>query len=174
MLSSSRLYLYRLLTCLLPETSGFALKRALLRWCGANIGSNVRICSSALILGAGELTIGENTWIGQRVTLLATGKLSIGKNVDIGPCAYIGNGTHQLQFDGERCAGTGISLAITIEDGCWLGAHVTVLPGVAIGNMTMVAAGGVVTKDLPSHCLAAGVPAVVKRQVKNDCDGNDN
>lgn len=166
MLSSYRLYLYRLLTCLLPETSTFALKRVLLRWCGASIGNNVRICSSALILGAGELTIGKNTWIGQRVTLLATGKLNIGKNVDIGPCVYIGNGTHQLQFDGERCAGIGTSPGINIGDGCWLGANVTVLPGVVIGNMTMVAAGGVVTEDLPSYALAAGVPAVVKRQIE--------
>ena len=163
MLHSNRLYLYSLFVRLLPETSCFALKRQILRWCGAIIGKNVRICSSALILGAGELTIGGNTWIGQRVTILATGKLTIGKNVDVGPCVYIGNGTHQLVFDGERCAGAGQSLPITIGDGCWLGANATVLPGVMIGDMTMVAAGGVVTKSLPSRCLAAGCPAIVKR-----------
>ena len=163
MLNPHRLYFYRLLVSILPETSAFSLKRRILRWCGATVGDEVNICSSAMILGAGELTIGNHTWIGQKVTILATGKLEIGARVDIGPCCYIGNGTHRLDFSGERCAGSGISLPIIIYDGCWLGACVTVLPGVQIGPMTMVAASAVVTKPLSAYCLATGIPAKEKR-----------
>jgi len=163
MLSSHRLYFYHLLSLFLPETSCFGLKNSLLRWCGVRIGSHVRICSSARIMGAGSLTIGDDTWIGQDVLILATGKLTIGSRVDIGPLVYIGNGTHQLDFEGKRCAGTGICPDISIGDGCWLGARVSVLPGVTIGPMSMMASGAVVTKSLPSRCLATGVPAIVKR-----------
>ena len=163
MLKPSRLYLYGLFCRLLPETSFFGLKRCLLRWCGAEIGDGVRICSSARILGAGILRIGADTWIGQQVLLMATGELSFGSRVDLGPMVYIGKGTHKLDFTGERCASDGVSLPVSIGDGCWLGARVTVLPGVSIGEMTMVAAGAVVTKPLLGHCLVAGVPAAVKR-----------
>lgn len=162
MLNPRKLYVYRLLTALMPETSCFGLKRKLLSWAGAQVGKDVRICSSANILGAGELSIGEGTWIGQRVLIVASGKISIGRNVDIAMLSYIGNGTHKLDFEGERCAGEGISLDIVIGSGCWLGVRSTILPGVELGKSSMVAAGAVVTKSFPSKVLLAGVPAVIK------------
>lgn len=164
MLKPWRLYLYGMVTKLLPETSFFGFKRCFLRWCGADIEEDVQICSSARILGAGELHIGASTWIGQEVLLMATGVLHIGRNVDIGPLVYIGNGTHALDFEGVRCAGEGMSLPISIGDGCWLGARVVVLPGVEIGAMTTVGAGAVVTRTLPEKVLAVGVPASMKRR----------
>ena len=149
---------------LLPESSCFSLKRALLRWCGATIGRNVRICSSAVILGAGELSIGDNTWVGHGAMIVASGKLSIGQNVDIGPQVYIGNGTHKVETSSKRCAGEGLALPVLIGDGSWLGVRAIILPGVEIGSMTIVAAGAVVTKSHCGHCLLAGVPARVKKE----------
>ena len=55
---------------------------------------------------------------------------------------------------------------ITIGEDCWLGGNVTVCPGVTIGNRVIVAAGSVVTRDIPDDVLVAGVPAVVKRHLK--------
>lgn len=60
-------YFNNLLQRCLPETKFFGLKRKCWRLAGAEIGDNVRICSSAKILGAGELVIGSNTWIGADV-----------------------------------------------------------------------------------------------------------
>jgi maltose O-acetyltransferase len=54
---------------------------------------------------------------------------------------------------------------ITIGEDCWIGAGVTICPGVTIGDRTVIAAGSVVTKDIPSDVLAAGVPAVVKKRL---------
>ena len=57
-------------------------------------------------------------------------------------------------------------MTITIGEDCWLGGNVVVCPGVTIGNRCIIAAGSVVTKDIPDDSLAAGVPAVVKRSLK--------
>jgi len=50
---------------------------------------------------------------------------------------------------------------VQIGDGAWLGARVTVLPGVTIGRKAVIAAGAVVTQAIPDGCLAAGVPAEI-------------
>ena len=54
---------------------------------------------------------------------------------------------------------------VTVGDDVWIGANAVVLPGVTIGSHSVVAAGAVVTHDVPEHSLVAGVPAVVKRKI---------
>ena len=161
MLSPVKLYLYRLLTSVIPETSCFGLKRSLLRWAGAEIGENVRICSSVTFIGCGDLIIGNNTWVGHNSLIAVSSKLEIGNNVDVGPLVYLGTGTHVPQFDKERCAGEGLNEDIKIGDGCWLCVRTTILPGVTVGDMTSIGAGAVVNKDLPGSVTAVGVPAKV-------------
>ena len=143
----------------LPETCCFALKRSLWRWAGAKVGRNVRICSSAFIMGAGELEIGEDTWVGHQVFIETGSKVSIGAYVDIGPRVYIGTGSHKIDVEGKQTAGEGTSEAIVIEDGVWLGANATVLPGTTIGKKTLVGAGALVTRSIESFCVAVGIPA---------------
>ena len=156
----SRLYLYRLVTNLLPETRFFKLKAVLLRWCGAKIGSNVRINSSAIIQGNGSLEIGNDVWIGPCVHIMtgAGAAVSIGSCVDIAPHVYIGTGSHEIAVDGCRAAGTGFNKSITIGNGVWLCARVVVLPGVSVGGMAVVAAGAVVAHDVQAHAVSGGVP----------------
>ena len=123
------------------------------------MGENVRICSSAIFLGCGELIIGSGTWIGHNCLITASSRIEIGKNVDVAPMVYLGTGTHVPQFGKERCAGEGLNKDIKIGDGCWLCARTTILPGVTVGNMTIVGAGAVVNKDLPDGITAVGIPA---------------
>ena len=59
---------------------------------------------------------------------------------------------------------------IHIEKNVWLGANVRVLPGVTIGEGSIIAAGAVVTKDVPANMIAAGVPAKVIRKIKKDTE----
>lgn len=68
------------------------------------------------------------------------------------------NSSHEIG-DSTRRASNNISDAILIGDGCWIGANVTILPGVSIGDGCIIGAGSVVTKDCKSNTLYAGCPA---------------
>ncbi len=150
----------------LPETSFFALKRALWRWAGAKIGSNVRICSSAFILGTGELEISDDTWIGHQVFIETGSKVTIGSCVDVGPRVYIGTGSHRIDTVGEHTAGEGMSKPVSIGNGVWLGANVTILPGVEIGQKVVVGAGSGGTRNVEPYTSALGPPARQLRDIK--------
>jgi len=162
---SSMLYLAGIFIRLIPETRLFGLKRCLLRLAGARLGRNVRVCSSARILGVGDLEVGDDTWIGHQVLICVGSRVTIGKNVDIGPRAYIGTGTHEIDSEGRHAAGAGVNKDVAIEDGVWLGAGCIILPGVRVGGNSIVAAGAVVADILPARVLAAGVPARVIRSL---------
>lgn len=160
-------YLMKIIMPLFPETRCFGLKRWLLRCTGAKIGKNVRICSSAIFIGSGELTIGDNTWIGPHCLISVSSMIKIGANCDIAPKVYIGNGTHIITPDSSRIANIEISKDIVIGDGCWICVNSTILPGAEIGEKCVVAAGSVVTQSFTdSLCLLAGIPAVVKKRFK--------
>ncbi|WP_262964914.1 acyltransferase [Methylobacter psychrophilus] len=160
---SGRLYFSKLIFTFLPETRFFKLKNALLCWAGIKLGNNVRICSSVTVMGAGTLKIGDDTWIGHQVLICSGSRIVIGKYVDIGPRCYLGTGTHEIDPTGLHSAGTGINMDITIGDGAWLGANCLILPGVTIGKKSVIAAGAVVTKNVPPNVVVAGIPARVIR-----------
>lgn len=161
------LYLSKLIFQFLPETKCFGLKRTLLRLAGVQVGKNVRICSSAMFIGAGRLKIGDNTWIGHRCIISSSSYIKIGANCDLAPNVYIGNGTHEITPQSERIADIEISKEITIGDGCWLCVNSTILPGVHIAPKCVVAAGAVVTRDIEENMvLVAGIPAMIKSKFR--------
>lgn len=161
----SRLWIYRLLTRWLPETRFFGVKVVFLRWCGAEIGVNVRINSSARFSGNGRLVIGDDTWIGAEnfISPVGNAEVRIGSHCDLGPGVMILTGSHAVTPEGCHIAGPGIQSSVTIADGCWLGARSLILPGVSLGAKTIVAAGAVVTSDTVGSNLVAGVPAVPRK-----------
>lgn len=158
-MKTKRAIIVRGIMKLLPETSCFGLKRFLWRWAGAKIGRNVRICSSAFIIGSGQLVIRDDTWIGHQVFIETSSKVEIGSHVDIAPRVYIGTGTHEIDATGMHSAGLGMSKPIIIEDGVWLGANAIVLPGVTIGMKSVIGAGAVVTRNIDALKVAIGLPA---------------
>ncbi|MGI8349396.1 acyltransferase [Niallia circulans] len=123
-----------------------------------NIGNNVTILRYTEILGKPELPIyiGDNTYINQRCVIRPNTK--IGRRVSIGPGVMLMTDTH-LVGSPKRRAGKSINPPIIIEDGCWIGAHSTVLGNVTIGKGTIIGAGSVVNKDCEPNSLYAGVPA---------------
>lgn len=155
------LFLLTLAFRLIPETRLFAVKATLLRLAGAKLGKNVCVCSSATILGPGQLEIGDHTWIGHDVLICSGSSVKIGRDVDIAPRVYIGTGTHEIDSSGERSAGLGVDRDVLIERGVWLGVAAIVLPGVKIGSNAVVAAGAVVASDVASRSVVGGVPARV-------------
>jgi acetyltransferase-like isoleucine patch superfamily enzyme len=159
-MNSFKLYVVHLFTWIIPPTRCFGLKRNLYRWCGAKVGRNVRIVSSARFCFTGRLTIGDNTWIGHEVLVIGgDANVHIGANCDIGPRVSFVTGSHQFGGEGGRAAGNGYSEEICLEDGVWIGAAATILGGVSVGNASMVAAGALVRKNVASNTVVAGVPA---------------
>ena len=157
-MNSTRLYLANKLMRLLPPSRGFAIKRALLRFAGAQIGDNVRIVSSAEIYCSGTLSIGDNSWIGHQC-LIAGGEadIVIGKNVNIAPRVTLVSGSHKIDFEGPMAAGEGYSTPITIADGAWLGAASTILGGTQVGENAVVAAGAVAKGEIAPKTVFKGL-----------------
>jgi len=93
--------------------------------------------------------------------------------ITIGHCALIGPGCKLIctnhALDGEeRLKGLFNDKPITIEENVWLGANVTVLPGVTIGKNSVVGAGSIVTKDIPENVIAVGNPCKVLREITKE------
>lgn len=106
-LNSFRLWIYSILTRWMPETRAFGLKVRLLRWCGARIGKDVRINSSAIFSGNGRLIIGDDVWIGPRCYISPVGdaEIKLGSHIDFGPEVMILTGSHSITPDGEHIGG---------------------------------------------------------------------
>ena len=85
--------------------------------------------------------------------------------MDIGPRVFIGTGTHQLDPVGLHSAGLGVNKDVVVGSGAWLCASATILPGVSIGQKAVVAAGAVVTGNVPERKIAGGVPARVLKDL---------
>lgn len=152
------LFITKKLFSFIPDTHGFGMKRFLLRLSGVKIGKNVRICSSVTIIGDHQLTIGDNTWIGHDCMIVCSAPIQIGKDVNIAPRCYIGTGTHEIDSMGNSIAGKGVSLPVTIGDGCWICAGCIVLPGVHIGEKSICASGAIVNRDVEEGEMVGGVP----------------
>ena len=112
----------------------------------------------------GDVIIGNHTRIGLHNTII--GPVKIGNNVNLAQGITVTALNHNLSDSNKRIDEQGVSTnPVTIEDDVWIGANAVVLPGVKIGNHCVVAAGAVVTKDVPPHSLVAGVPAKVIKQI---------
>jgi maltose O-acetyltransferase len=157
-------HLVNILLIWLPPSRCFGLRAALLRACSVDLGRNAKVCGGGWIYGRGVLAIGEATWLSPRVIFYthAEAPIRIAEHCDIGPGVHFITGSHVIG-SAERRAGAGCAHSISIGRGTWIGADVRILGGVTVGEGCVVAAGAVVTCDLPAHSLAAGVPAVVKR-----------
>lgn len=112
----------------------------------------------------GDVIIGNHTRVGLHNTII--GPVKIGNNVNLAQGITVTALNHNFSDSNKRIDEQGVSTKpVTIEDDVWIGANAVVLPGVKIGNHCVVAAGAVVTKDVPPHSLVAGVPAKVIKQI---------
>lgn len=105
-----------------------------------------------------NISIGRNTLINYRCVLLDTVSIKIGDNVMIGPSCNIVTAIHPKDPSERRKTMVG-GRPIVIENDAWLGANVTVLPGITVGEGSVVGAGSVVTKNVASNTTVAGNPA---------------
>ena len=110
------------------------------------------------------LHLGEGVFINYNGTLLDAADITIGAHTLLGPNCSLYTPQHPIDYRLRRKT---IESAhpITIGEDCWLGGNVTVCPGVTIGSRTVIGAGSVVSRDIPSDCVAAGNPCRVIRHL---------
>jgi len=127
---------------------------------GAKIGAKTKIWSGVYTDSFDQLVIGDDVTIGKNVILIASGGVSIGNRSMIGHGSQIISEGHiippnrgPMRFSGPDPA------PVIIENDVWVAAHVVILPGVRVGQGAVVAAGAVVTKDVPPFAVVGGVPA---------------
>lgn len=115
-----------------------------------------------------NIEIGENFFMNMDCVILDGAKVKFGDNVFVAPhCGFYTAG-HPLDVE-RRINGLEYALPITVGNNVWIGAHVCVLPGVSIGDNTVIGAGSVVTKNIPANVLAYGNPCKVIREItEND------
>jgi len=102
------------------------------------------------------ITVGKNVFINHACSFLDMGGITIEDNVLIGPKVNLITENHPLNPNDRK---TLICKPVVIKRNAWIGAAATILPGVTIGENSIVAAGAVVSKDVPANSIVGGVPA---------------
>lgn len=111
-----------------------------------------------------NIEIGDHFFANVNLVILDGAKVRVGDNVFIAPNVGIYTAGHPFDV-AQRNEGLEYAFPVTIGDNVWIGAQVCILPGVTIGENTVIAAGSVVTKDIPANTLAAGNPCRVIREI---------
>ena len=110
-----------------------------------------------------NIHVGEDFLANYNVTILDIAPVRIGDYCMIGPNTLITTVGHPLSVKGRR-EKKAYGKPVAIGDDVWIGGNCTILPGVTIGKNVVIAAGAVVTKDIPDNCVVAGIPAkIIKR-----------
>lgn len=118
----------------------------------------------------GDVVIGDHTRIGLHNTII--GPVTIGSHVNLAQGITVTALNHNFSNPQQRIDEQGVSTQpVNIGDDVWIGANAVILPGVNIGNHCVVAAGAVVTKDVPDNTLVAGVPAKPIKKLRNENEG---
>ena len=140
---------------LLGYVPSHTLRKAGLRLCGAKIASDALIYHGFWIVAPSNLIIGRSSVIGDHAILDARDGITIGENVNLSTAVAIWTGQHDYQSPNFGYKGA----PVRIGDRAWLSFRSTILPGVTVGEGAVVAAGAVVTKDVPPYTVVAGIPA---------------
>ncbi len=131
------------------------------------LGSRSTITPPFLCEFGKTISIGDNCFINMGVTMLDNAPILIGNHVLIGPASQFYTASHPLDYQGRR-AWEFSCKPIVVEDDVWIGGNVVICQGVTIGARSVVAAGAVVTKDVPADSLVGGNPAKVIRSLLDD------
>lgn len=112
-----------------------------------------------------NISIGRNFFANFNLTILDEALVKIGDNVFIGPNVSIYTACHPLDAT-DRNTGAEWAEPVSIGDSVWIGGGATVLPGVSVGDRSVVGAGSVVTRDVPADVLVAGNPARIIKKLR--------
>lgn len=153
-------------------------KYDLLKKIMGNVGKNVSVGTPFICDYGRNIHIGNNVSVNMNCTFVDCNKITIGNNVLIASNVQIYTAAHPIELNDrltpdweenspEYFCRT-FALPVTIEEGCWIGGGVIIVPGVTIGKGSVIGAGSVVTKDIPANSLAVGNPCKVIRKLNNN------
>lgn len=148
-----------------------ARRDELLRQLLGSVGANVEVLSPLMVDYGRNVSIGDGTFVNHGAYLMDGAPVRIGARCFIGPDFGAYTAQHPLVVE-QRNRGLERALPVTVGDDCWIGARVSVMPGVSIGAGCVIGAGSIVTKDVPAGWLAMGVPCRRVRPV-TDADRVD-
>lgn len=155
---------------ILPNSGMQGFKSQLLRWAGVKVGQQVELFQGIRIQGIGELELGDYCFVGHEVLFM----LNEGSKIIIEPSAVVSSrctvitGFHPITPDGERIISReGTTSTVRICQGAAVLAGCMVLPGVTVGEKSLVAAGAVVAKDVAPYTLVGGCPAKLIKNLKD-------
>lgn len=117
--------------------------------------------------GGHHCHFGKNVYVNYNLTAVDDTHIYVGDNTMIAPNVILASAAHPLDPE-ERRKGYQYNQPVHIGKNCWLGAGVIVVPGVSIGDDTVIGAGSVVTKDIPSGVVAVGNPCRVIKEIKRE------
>lgn len=145
------------------DPSDYEAQLAAIRELFGSTGENVYLQPDFNCDNGKNIHVGEDFLTNYNVTILDIAPVHIGDYCMIGPNTLITTVGHPFSPK-DRREKKAYSKPVSIGDDVWIGGNCTILPGVTIGNNVVVAAGAVVTKDVPDNCVVAGVPArIIKR-----------
>ena len=142
------------------------------------VGNNVSVGDEFICGFGNNIYIGDNVSIHIRCILIDCNRITIGNNVLIAPGVQMNTATHPVELSDRLTPDwkpgcnsyrwRTYALPITIEDNCWIGAGVIILPGVTIGHGSVIGAGSLVNKNIPPNSVAVGNPCRVIRTINQD------
>lgn len=132
-----------------------------------SVGAGVDIRPPLYVDFGSRITIGPGSMANFGLVALDVAPITIGSDVLLGPGVQLLTPTHPVDPELRRAKWEGAE-PIVLEDNVWLGGGVIVLPGVTIGENTVVGAGAVVAKDLPPNVVAVGNPARIVRRLDEE------
>lgn len=145
-----------------PLNPSAKLKIVLLRLFGAKIGNGVVLKPSINVKHPWMLEIGDHAWIGEQVWLDCLVPITIGAHACVSQGVYLCTGNHDWS---DPAFGYKLQ-PIVIEDGAWVGARATVLPGVTVASHSIVTGGAVISKNTEPFMIYSGNPAVaIKKRI---------
>lgn len=142
------------------------LRVLMLRAFGAKVSMHASIHPSAKIDYPWRLTMGDRSSLGEKAWAYCLNSIAIGENTCIGKDVYLLTGSHDISSPNFNL----VTKPITIGDGVWIATGSTVLPGVHLGDLTVVGAGSVVVKNTDDNDVIGGNPAkfIKKRVIKDE------
>jgi maltose O-acetyltransferase len=164
-----RFILLHILSSLIPHYVGSRIRTHMLRLAGVMIGDGSVIMGMPRMHGSGtihrRIRIGRNAVINIGCFFDLNAQIEIGNHVALGHEVMILTSSHHIG-GAEHRAGPLYTAPVKICDGAWIGSRSVILPGITIGEGSVVGAGAIVTKDVPPHALVGGVPARTIRTVE--------